>query len=186
MEHIAGLLRLTIERSGTIGLLLTIFSGVSLFLGGRYLTLPPLITEWSGVGLVAGLAVLATSLILKFGSSTGKIASTWIEQSAQRQNAEMATQATAAIEAENARENLQTLDRDELEYLYRVLAQGTRRFDVHRVSPGPMLISKDIFREIAQPGPHLWTCELHPALAAQRAQLMAALTERLRISGQTF
>jgi hypothetical protein len=82
-------------------------------------------------------------------------------------------------DAEAVLSNLATLTREQLAYLLGVLSSPQRRFEVSQLSDMYALISKRVLLPVGM-GEHMsFICELHPAVLAQRDQLLPALKATL-------
>jgi hypothetical protein len=162
-------------RIGTLGVFLVVFSFGAIFAEKHGAALPSFVKEWSTVGCLLGLALLATSIAvgatkLARGGVTLLIDS-WAAKAQERQRIRQ--------RAANAIANLEILDHQQAHFLIDLLRMNTKRLDVLVVSPARYLIQKDILVVKSQSSNGSeWICELHPAIADQRDKILAALEGR--------
>ncbi len=84
----------------------------------------------------------------------------------------------------DALENIQTLDKDRLLLLYGALAGSQQRFDVsHEIREGLDLVRKNIFVTVGESWT-CWTCEVHPAILAERQRLLPVLKQACDTPGR--
>ena len=162
-------------RIGTLGFFLLAFSYGAIFAEGHGASLPALVKEWSAVGCILGIAMLATSIAVGASKLAGGGVLLLIDSLAEKARERQRVRQRAA----NAIENLSTLDSQQAHFLVDLLRAKTNRFDVHVVSPGRYLIEKDILvvKSTSSNGSE-WICELHPAIADRRDKILAAFEGR--------
>jgi hypothetical protein len=167
MESAISLLKLALEKSWSVGLLLVLSCEAARRADQFGIALPTAIIEWAGAGLIFGLAILAVWLV---GQLAGA-ASHWSERQASHRR--------ERLEHQEALKNLSTLDPQELRVLVELLKSGPLRLEVHSLSAAYPLLEKGILRGVQNLGTR-WICELHPAIVAHRETLVPEAVDALR------
>jgi hypothetical protein len=161
MEQALALLRLALERGWTLGVLLIVFFASAIWAGGHGVALPILVIEWSGAGLLFGIATLIVSLIANFISYVRAIIIRRRDANGVRRE-----------EKAEARANLALLDSNEKATLLALLRKGQSRIEVQITDRTYSLLDKGVLVEVQQHGGAAWVCDLHPGIAAMRAELI--------------
>jgi hypothetical protein len=170
METGLALLRLALERGWTLGLLFLAFCGSALT-AAHYglLELPDVVKQWSGAGVLFGAATTLVSIASHFVSHLKRHHARAAERRAEAD--------VEAAEALHVLANLSALDDTSLAALESALSTVQKRFEVHMVSDGRRLVDLGLFSVKDNLGTS-WICEVHPAIAAKRAEILKAISNR--------
>jgi hypothetical protein len=172
VETALALLRLALERGWTLGLLFVVFCGGALAAPRFGVELPDPVKQWSGAGLLFGVAVIIVSGTSHFLQLAGAL----LDSRARRRAA------AAQRDAENRQvvANLGALTIENAEALERLLSSSADRFQVDILSDTYQLKQLGLLTTVRRMGGTSWVCELHPALAAQRENLTRHFREQLK------
>ncbi len=168
MGGVEAVLRLALEKSWTLGVLVLVACGLVWGLSVQGFTVPPQVREWAPTGTAGGVALIALSLV---NALLAGVRSVVVEG--------FHAKRSAAASGKKALANIQTCTREEAEALLNYLSSPTTRFQLHSGSYAFGLVQKDIMVIIQQAGGMQWICEVHPAVLEVREKLKAELAAGL-------
>ena len=120
MDTALALLRLSLERGWTLGLLLILFCGGAIASSRYGVDLPDPVKQWSAAGLIFGVCALVVSLTVNL---TARLS---VELEARRKRS--VDRAEEDAEAKQVLANLDVLSPDDAVLLAAILASTTTRF----------------------------------------------------------
>jgi hypothetical protein len=162
LQSVLGILRLAVEKSWRVGLLLVVFCEAALLASSRGASFPLAITEWSNVGLVLGIACIIVWLVDHLGLAIANFVEKKTEDARERRD---------------VLANVDSLTDRERYMLYSVLKETPRRFKIVDLGPAWLFVERGIFRVVTDLRDGT-LCELHPAV--KRKKLIAKLALQFR------
>jgi hypothetical protein len=150
MKDWVALVPLVLGSMGTFGLLLVLFCGGAVIAESHGALLPNLINEWARAGFLLGLILLLLRILSFISAAANR---TWSGHNDKRRE-----RASVLKGQSEGVANLQTLTREEAEFLLSLLRQaGQTRFhvDANR-SPAASLVSKHILKIKTEVSWHAW------------------------------
>lgn len=151
-DQMAGLgevIRLLLEKSWTLGVLLLVTGAGAWLASSRGQRLPPIVNEWDVPAALLGLALIALAIV---NAALAKI------------GAALSARRTAAKDAVEALANLSTLNLEEFHALAEALDSGVTRISLHHGSVLADIWRKGLLIHKRRESPLQSICEIHPAI----------------------
>ena len=158
MAGLADVLRVVIEKSWTLGVLLLVTGGGAWFVSRHGQHVPTVVDEWDVLAALLGLALIALSII------TAALATV---------DAAIGDLCSARSAAKEAVQNLATLDFEELAALAELLEAGALRVSIHHGSILAGVWRKGVLVVKRRETPLQSICEVHPAVMELKDEIIA-------------